>query len=151
MHGLKAPEGLLAFCSGGLSGPSGTKQLEQVGRQAYQFPFAANIVQATQAEAPEASLLLDLSEDRLDDCLAHFVNGSPGLGTQFVPHRLLRRCQDRRRLADCFHCLFAFVAPRCDMQIDARHAFIRRVGLAPLTGVVAGRFWSAAQILFHLA
>jgi hypothetical protein len=41
-----------------LWGPSGAEQLQQVGRQAYQFPLAANIVQAAQAEAPEASPLL---------------------------------------------------------------------------------------------
>src|SRR5208282_421220 len=89
--GAHAPKWLLARCSGGLWGPSGTEQLQQVGRQAHQFPLAANIRQAAQAEAPEASSLLDLSEDRLDDRLAHLVNGSSSIGAQFVPHRLLRR------------------------------------------------------------
>src|ERR1017187_7135857 len=116
MRGPEAPKRLLAYCSGGLWGPSGPEQLEQVGRQAHQLPLAANIVQAAQAEAPEASSLLDLPEDRLDDRLAHLVNGPSGLGAQFVPHRLLRRCLDRRGLAGCLDGLLVFVAPCSDMQ-----------------------------------
>jgi len=52
--------------SGRLRCPSGAEQLPQVGNQAHQFPLAADVVQIAQAEAPGASLLLDLSEDRFD-------------------------------------------------------------------------------------
>jgi hypothetical protein len=46
-----------------LWGPSCAEQLEQVGRQASQFPLAANIVSPMHAEASEAPLLLELSKD----------------------------------------------------------------------------------------
>ena len=97
MRGPEAPKRLLARYSCGFWGPSGAEQLQQVRGQAHQFPLAANVVQPTQAEAPEASPLLDLSEDRFHDRFAHFVNGSSGHGTQFVPHGFLCRSLHRRR------------------------------------------------------
>jgi len=51
----------------------------------------AHILQAAQAEAPEASSLLDLSEDWLDDRFAHFVNGSPGTVSVGVATALSRQ------------------------------------------------------------
>src|ERR1035437_5259581 len=69
--------------------PTVPKQLEQVGGCAHQLPFGRHFVQSAQAEAAEASLLLDLAEDRFDDGLAPLVNGSPGLGAELVLHGLL--------------------------------------------------------------
>lgn len=60
--------------------PAGVEQLAQVGDCADQFPLAANVVQTAQAEAPEASLFLDLSEDRFNDGLAHLVHRPARLG-----------------------------------------------------------------------
>ena len=42
------------------------------------------------------------------------------------------------------------VASRGDVQIDAGHAFIRRIGLAPVTRIGAGCLRLAAQVLLHL-
>ena len=50
--------------------PAGPEQLEQVADRAHQLPLAADILFATQAEAAKTALFLDLSENRLDDCLA---------------------------------------------------------------------------------
>ena len=133
-----------------LWGPTGAEQLEQVGRQTHQFPLAANIVQTTQAEAPEAALLLDLSEDRFDDRLAHFVNGSSSLGAQFVPHCFLDRGLVRRRPAHRGDDFFVLHASRGDMQIDARYAFGGYIGFTPIARIRAGRVRFAAQVLFHL-
>jgi hypothetical protein len=74
------PKKLLGRSSDRLWGPPGGEQLQQVGRQAYLFPLAANVVHAAQTEAPEAAPLLDLSEDRLDDRLAFLINGSSRFG-----------------------------------------------------------------------
>ena len=75
--------------SGSLWHPTGSEELEQVGGCAYQLPLCSHVLQTAQAEAAEASLLLDLAEDRLDDDLAHLVYGSPGLGAELVLHGLL--------------------------------------------------------------
>ena len=77
--------------SGRLRRPGVAEQLEQVGCGADQLPFGAHLLQPAQAEAAEASLLLDLAEDRFDDDLAPPVNGSSGLGSEFVLHELLGR------------------------------------------------------------
>jgi len=53
--------------------PTGPEQLQQIAGRAHQSPLAANILFATQAEAAKTTLFFDLSEDRLDDRLAHFV------------------------------------------------------------------------------
>ena len=84
--GGKWPALVFSSC---LRGLSGAEQLEQVGRQAHQLALATNVHPSARAEAPKASPLFDLSEDRLDDGLAHLVNGSPGLAARIVPHRLL--------------------------------------------------------------
>jgi hypothetical protein len=60
--------------------PAGPEQLEQVADRAHQLPLVADIVVATLAEAAKTALFVDLSEDRLDDRLAHLVHGADGLG-----------------------------------------------------------------------
>jgi len=45
---------------------------------------------------------------------------------------------------------WCFFASRSDMQIDAGHAFVRRVGLAPVTRIGAGCLRRTAHVLLHL-
>src|ERR1035441_4350141 len=61
--------------------PAGPEQLQQVADRANQLPLAADILLAAQAEAAKTALFLDLSEDRLDDRLAHLVHGASSLGS----------------------------------------------------------------------
>ena len=61
--------------------PAGPEQLQQVADRAHQLPLAADILLAAQAEAAKTALFLDLSEDRLDDRLAHLVHGAANLGS----------------------------------------------------------------------
>jgi len=61
--------------------PSGPEQLQQVADRAHQLPLAADILFATQAEAAKTALFLDLSENRLNDRLAHLVHGATSLGS----------------------------------------------------------------------
>ena len=61
--------------------PAGPEQLQQVADRAHQLPLAADILFATHAEAAKTALFLDLSEDRLDDRLAHLVSGAASLGS----------------------------------------------------------------------
>src|SRR5208282_1558187 len=88
------------FCADlcGLQCPSGSEQLEQIADRAHQSPLTANIPLAAQAEAAEAASFLDLSEDRLNDCLAHLVDRTPCFGPQFVVH-LFTHCRARRHIA----------------------------------------------------
>jgi hypothetical protein len=60
---------------------AGPEQLQQVAEGAHQLPLAADILFATQAEAAKTALFLDRSEDRLDNRLAHLVNGGSSLGS----------------------------------------------------------------------
>jgi hypothetical protein len=48
-----------------------------------------HLLQSPQAEAAEATHLLDLAEDGFDDGFAHLVNRSSRIGAQFVLHALL--------------------------------------------------------------
>ena len=66
----------------GLQHPSRSEQLEQVADRAHQSPLTADILLAAQAEAVEAASLLDLSEDRFNDRLAHLIDRASGLGSQ---------------------------------------------------------------------
>lgn len=68
--------------SGCFRGPNVPKQIEQVGSSADQLPFGMHLLQPAQAEAAEASLLLDLAEDRFDDDLAPPINSSSALGAE---------------------------------------------------------------------
>jgi Transposase DDE domain len=70
------PKRRLRHSSGRVRCPSAAEQLEQVAGCAHQFPLGPDLVQATQAEAAEAALFLDLAEDRFDDGFAHLVNRS---------------------------------------------------------------------------
>ena len=101
------------------------------------------------AESPKTSLLLDLSEDRLDDRFAHLVHRPSCFGAQFMPHGFPRRGTRRRLAVVAISCLHV-VSARGDMQIDARYAFIARIGLAPVARIGTGRVRLAAQVLFHL-
>src|ERR1700676_5749195 len=125
----------LARISSGLRYPSRSVQLEQVGSCADQFPLAAHLVQAAQAEAPEAAPLLDLPEDRLDDGLAHLVHRPPRLGAQLVAHGFLRRGSLPRRPAGCSDNFFVLIPACGDVQIDPCHALIRNIGFAEVTGI----------------
>lgn len=87
---------LLILC--GLQRPSGPEHLEPIADCAHQPPFTADILLA----AP----FLDLSEDRFNDCLAHLVDRSSGLGLQLVPH-LLPWSSTSRRLAGGRFCRIA--------------------------------------------
>jgi hypothetical protein len=60
--------------------PAGPEQFQQVADRAHQSSRLANILLAKQAEATKAALFLDLSEDRLDDRLAHLEHGAASLG-----------------------------------------------------------------------
>src|ERR1700723_1487737 len=70
-------------------------------------PLRAHIVVAAQAEAPKISSLLDLTEDRLDDCLAHHVPGrlldgqAAGRELRTVVNALLYCSRQQFRAGDC--------------------------------------------------
>src|SRR3974390_75548 len=66
---------------GHFQNPSGPEQLQQVAGCAHQLPLAADILFAPQAEASKTALFLDLSEDRLNDRLAHLVYRASSLGS----------------------------------------------------------------------
>jgi hypothetical protein len=85
-HRAGKPYWLPQRFSGRLRLPAVAKQLQQVGGSANQLPLGAHLLKAAEVEEAEASLLLDLSEDRFDDDLAPPVNGLSSLGAQFVLH-----------------------------------------------------------------
>src|ERR1700712_1758671 len=61
-------------------------ELQQVVGGAYQSPLAAYFLYAAQQELPEALRLLDLTEDRLDDCFSSSIDRSSCLGCKFAFH-----------------------------------------------------------------
>jgi Transposase domain (DUF772) len=56
-----------------------------------QRPFAVHFVDATQQELPEASGLLDLSEDRFDDLFSEAIAAAVRGAFDRGPHRLYQR------------------------------------------------------------
>src|ERR1035437_471504 len=99
----------------GLQRPSGSEQLQQVADRAHQSPLVAKILLAAQAEAAEAASLLDLSEDRFNDRLAHLVDRASGLGPQLMSH-LFPWSRTSGRFARCRLCRIAmFIAARRDV------------------------------------
>src|SRR5450432_3733283 len=115
----------------------GPEQLQQVTGRAHQSPLAANIVQATQAEAAKTTLFLDLTEDRLDDRLAHFVHVASGYGLQLVAHRHFRRRVGRRWIADRLHRAAMLVAARGYVQVNVLYRRIGDIRLAEVARVSA--------------
>src|SRR5487761_156193 len=67
---------------------SGFCELGEVVGGADQRPFACHLVDATQEELPEASGLLDLSEDGLDNLLSEPVAATAPGAFEGGPHRL---------------------------------------------------------------
>jgi len=99
----------------GFESPSRSEQLQQIADRAHQSPLAANVLLSAQAEAAEAASFLDLSEDRLDDRLAHLVDRASGLGPQLMSH-LFPWSRTRRRIAGCRLCRIAMlIAARRDV------------------------------------
>src|ERR1035441_6657567 len=90
----------------GLQHPSRSEQLQQVADRAHQSPLPADILLAAQAEAAEAASLLDLSEDRFNDRLAHLVDRASGLGPQLMSH-LFPWSRTSGRFARCRLCRIA--------------------------------------------
>src|SRR6266702_407670 len=117
--------------------PSGAEQLQQVADRAHQTPLAANILFATQAEAAKTALFLDLSEDRFDNRLAHFVHGASIRGSQLVAHRLFRRGVRRRRIADGLRRVAMLVAARRHVQLNVLYGLIGYIRLAEVARVGA--------------
>src|SRR5271168_241917 len=111
----------LARSSGGFWCPFEAEQLEQVAGCAHQFPLGLHLVQAAQAEAAEATHLLDLAEDGFDDGFAHLVNRLSRLGAQFMLHGLPGRGLVRWRSALLRHGLIVLHATGGEMQVDARY------------------------------
>src|SRR5687768_13314172 len=76
--------GWWAIVMGSCSGGAVADELGEVVDGADQGPFLLDLVEAAQAEPPEAAGGLDLAEDRLDDLLAQAVArapaGAPELG-----------------------------------------------------------------------
>jgi len=107
-------------------------------------------LQSPQAEAAEATQLLDLAEDGFDDGFAHLVNRSSRIGAQFVLHGVLGRGLVRRWSALRRHGLIVLHATGGDMQVDTRYPFIRRVGLTPVARIGTDRIRLAPQVSFEL-
>src|ERR1700730_17275136 len=66
--------------------PAEAIQLENVVRRAYQRPFALHLLESTQQELPEATGLLDLTNDRFDDRFACGIDSRARLGVQLAGH-----------------------------------------------------------------
>ncbi len=91
-----------------------------------------------------------MSEDRFDDGLSHFVNGSTGFGAQFVMHDFFERRLFRRAAGRHYH-LSVFHAPRGYMQIDLFRAFVGNIRLAPVSGIGADVLGLATHVGFDCA
>ena len=94
----------------GLQHPSEAEELQQIADRAHQSPLSADILFPAHAEATKTAALLDLSEDRLHDRLAHFVVCAPGFGLQLMLHLFSCRCACRGITTGYFHRIAMFVA-----------------------------------------
>ena len=61
-------------------------KLQQVVSGGHQRPFPVHLLQPSQSEPIQASVTLDLAEQRLDDHLAQGINGLTGLGSELPIH-----------------------------------------------------------------
>src|SRR5438552_4911850 len=93
------------------------KQLQQIVAERDELKLGPRRGQAAQQDAPEAATLLHLSEDRLDDRLAHLVQRPAFDARELVPHPLGGRCRRIRGPRRRFGAVF--LATRGDEQIRA--------------------------------
>jgi hypothetical protein len=129
-----------------VSGSGGASELGEVVGDADERPFRLDLLDTAQQELSEASCLLDLTKDRLDDLLAQSVTAAPSRPLQLLPHGLRQPPG-----AVSFGVGRMLGAPGCEIGADAACRQGRQVRFAAVTGVGGGFFaWRPRLFLMAL-
>src|SRR4029077_2329516 len=124
-------------------GSGGASEFGEVVGDADERPFRLDLLDAAQQELSEASRLLDLTKDRLDDLLAQSVTAAPSRPLQLLPHGLRQRPG-----AVSFGVGRMLGASGRKIGADSACRQGCQVRFAAVTGIGGGFFGLAAEIVF---